>query len=94
MSCVPKAGSWEAFTDIPERSLCAGVGIGQCCDLSTAGQNVGAASHSQDRGWEQLRCFYSGEALLCGPGTWVSGVPLNLSVHDVQQLQSWGWFRF
>lgn len=94
MSCVPKAGSWEAFTDIPERSLCAGVGIGQCCDLSTAGQNVGAASYSQDRGWEQLRCFYSGEALLCGPGIWVSGVPLNLSVHGVQQLQSWGWFRF
>lgn len=90
MSCMAKAGSWEAFADISERTLRADVGIGQCRDLSIAGQNVGAASHSQDRGWEQLWCFYSGKALLYAPGTCISEVPLNLSVCGVQQLQSWG----
>lgn len=96
-----KAGSWGAFGKTFERGLCGDVVIDQCCDLSTAGENVGAASHPQDRRWKQLWCFYSGKAplalscwgrqLLWGRG---SRVPLNLSFDGIQQLQSWGWFRF
>lgn len=103
MNCVAKAGSWGTFGKTFERGLCGDVGIDQCCDCSTTGQNVGAASHPQDRRWKQLWCFYSGKAPLalcpavgesCASGTWISWVPLNLSCDGIQQLQSWGWFRF